>query len=599
MDIASHFWARPLSLKLVWLITLLCSLLLVTPTAFAETGQTDDKKPPASSAQKPNAIELGLASPRDTMKTFLGAMNDIKRGNPDQIDRAIETLDATGINLLVRTEKSRDLAWILLEILDRTRIIDLEDIPAYKQGDPFIVADYPQGTIRLVRQEDGRWLFSAKSLKQLPAILDGLKDQKSLKTDSANQNYLPWHIKLKEQLPEYLRNSIFLLENWQWLGILLVITIGVVADKLGTVILDRAVRHSRVRAKSMSFQELPTDMLRPFGLMLMAIIWWLGLNMLGLPEQAMIILLVAVKMLAGISGVWGAYRLVDLVTAYLVEQANATDNKMDDVLIPLISKTLKVFVTVIGIIFVAANLNLNVTSLLASVGLGGLAFALAAKDVVQNLFGSITVLLDRTFDVGDWIIAEGVEGSVEEMGLRSTRIRTFYNSVVIVPNALFITANVDNMGKRRYRRLKCNVSITYDTPPEKIEAFCEGIRELVRLHPYMRKDYYHIYLNTLAASSLDVLVYVFWETPDWATELRERHRFLLDILRLAHRLGVSMAFPTQTIHLHSNDDLTSADHEPNSSSGSVESLMQQGRDSAKSIVNQTTGLDQKPPPVTF
>lgn len=579
-----------------WMI-LLCLLGAPAGTLWAEAAP--ESASPASNGQEVlDPVELGLSSPRDTMQTFLSAMNDIKRGDPEQIKQAMKTLDLSGINLLVRTEKGRDLAWTLLEILDRTRIIQLENIPNRKTGDPFVVADYAQGKILLARQNDGRWLFSRNSIEKLPAILDGLGNHKSLRPDSENNDYLPWHIKMRQQLPEVLKRESFLLENWQWLGILLVIALGVVADKIGSVILERVVKHGSQRAKTKSFQELPLDMLRPFGLMAMAVVWWLGLNMLGLPEQAMIILLVAVKMLAGIAGVWGAYRLVDLVTASLLEHANRTDTKMDDVLIPLISKTLKVFVTVIGVIFVAANLNLNVTSLLASVGLGGLAFALAAKDVVQNLFGSITVLLDRTFDVGDWIVAEGVEGSVETMGLRSTRIRTFYDSVLVVPNALFISANVDNMGKRRYRRLKCNVSITYDTAPEKIEAFCEGIRELVRLHPYMRKDNYHIYLNTLAASSLDVLVYVFWATPDWATELRERHRFLLDILRLAKSLGVSMAFPTQTIHIHSADP---EDEHPaeGGQTESLQALLEQGRNTAQSIVQNTTGLDQKPPPVTF
>jgi MscS family membrane protein len=91
------------------------------------------------------------------------------------------------------------------------------------------------------------------------------------------------------------------------------------------------------------------------------------------------------------------------------------------------------------------------------------------------------------------------------------------------------------------------LSMVYSTPPERIDAFCEGIRELIRLHPYTRKDYYHVYLNQFAASSLDVLLYCFLETPDWSTELRERHRLFIDILRLAHKLGVEFAFPTQTV----------------------------------------------------
>ena len=241
------------------------------------------------------------------------------------------------------------------------------------------------------------------------------------------------------------------------MGILLTIAIGVIADKITSFILQRLVRNFRSKTKTQAFKDTPEDMLRPLAMLVMAAIWWLGLNLLALPDQVMIVLLVAVKILAGIAGVWGAYRLVDLVTLYLHYQADKTDNKVDDVLVPLIRKTLKVFVTVVGITFIASNLNLNVSSLLASLGLGGLAFALAAKDVVQNLIGSITVIMDQTFHTGDWVVVNDIEGSVEEVGLRSTKIRTFYDSLITIPNALFITAKVDNMGQRRYRRLSLSL----------------------------------------------------------------------------------------------------------------------------------------------
>jgi MscS family membrane protein len=203
-------------------------------------------------------------------------------------------------------------------------------------------------------------------------------------------------------------------------------------------------------------------------------------------------------------------------------------------------------------------------------------------------------LLDRTFTVGDWIKVGKIEGSVERIGFRSTKVRTFYNSLITMPNSVFITAEVDNMGERRYRRYSTHFSLTYNTPPDKIEAFCEGVREIVRLHPYMRKDYYHVYLNDLGASALDVLVYVFWETPDWSTELRERHCFLLDCLRLAKSLGIEYAFPTQTLYLEktpSNIDLTTPIPPTDA--------QQQGIDSAREIVESTADIGHKPPPVLF
>jgi MscS family membrane protein len=354
----------------------------------------------------------------------------------------------------------------------------------------------------------------------------------------------------------------------------------------------------RWKGKHKGFQRLDNDILRPLGLMAMALIWWLGLGQLGLPDAALVILSIAVKLLVSLSGVWSAYRLVDVLYALLMNKARGTANRFDDLLVPMISKSLKVFVTVIGIIFVADNLNVDVTSLLAGLGLGGLAFALAAKDLLGNFFGSVTVLLDRPFHIGDWVIVGDVEGSVETVGFRTTRIRTFYDSVITLPNSTLTNTKIDNMGARRFRRMKTILGVTYDTPPEKIDAFCEGIRTLVRVHPYMRKDYYQVYFNQYSAASLDILVYVFWQTPDWNTELRERHRFLLDILRLAKQLNVEFAYPTQTIYLK-NDDESVATTQDLHTEMTQEDAFEMGRVQAEKIVDSTLGLGVKPAPVVF
>ncbi|HUP42395.1 MAG TPA: mechanosensitive ion channel family protein, partial [Thermoanaerobaculia bacterium] len=227
-----------------------------------------------------------------------------------------------------------------------------------------------------------------------------------------------------------------------------------------------------------------------------------------------------------------------------------TRNRFDDLLVPLVRKSLKVFIAAFGLVFVADTLDIEVSSLLAGLGLGGLAVALAAQDTVKNLFGSLTVLVDRPFSVGDWVVVGDHEGTVEEVGFRSIRIRTFYNSLITLPNSNLISSAVDNYGARRFRRWSTKLGIAYDTPPERIEAFCEGLRELVRRHPTTRKDIFHVYLNAFGESALEVLLYVFFEEPDWGAELAARHRLALDVLRLADTLGVELAFPTRTVWLH-------------------------------------------------
>jgi MscS family membrane protein len=294
---------------------------------------------------------------------------------------------------------------------------------------------------------------------------------------------------------------------------------------------------------------------------------------------------------------------VDLVAAYLGTLATRTESTLDDMLVPMVRRALKVVIIAFGIVFIAQNQGINVSSLLAGLGIGGIAFALAAKDTVENLFGSFTVVIDRPFKIGDWVVIGDLEGTVEELGLRSTRIRTFYNSLITVPNSTLVQASVDNLGERRYRRVKCMIGIQYDTPAERIEAFCEGIRELIRRHPYTRKDYYNIYFNEFAASSLNILLYAFHECPDWTTELRERHRLFVDIVRLARRLGVEFAYPTQTLHIATMPGAAEAEAVkrapgPSWSPSGHEDAVRFGREEAQKIAAAMWG-DERQPPVSF
>ena len=244
-----------------------------------------------------------------------------------------------------------------------------------------------------------------------------------------------------------------------------------------------------------------------------------------------------------------SYHTVDFVCLYLEKKAQQSENKFDDILVPLLRKSAKCFVIFVGAISIGNAMTLDMKGLIAGLGIGGLALALAAKDTISNLFGSLTVILDHPFRIGDWIVVnEKIEGVVEEVGLRSCRIRTFYDSIVTIPNGELTNAHIDNYGVRHYRRLSTTIAIEYGTPPEKIEAFCEGIRQLILGHPHTRKEKYQVWLNKMGDSALEIMLYVFWRVPSWSKELEERHRLLMDIIRLGETLEIHFAFPTQTIH---------------------------------------------------
>jgi MscS family membrane protein len=575
------------------LILFMLSLPVQAGAMYPEAAIINQQQAETGSVQ-PSASSSKLRSPQATVKQFMAAMTRVTAGDEEAMEQALETLDLSKVSPLIRTERGQQSARLLFTILQLADTPKLDDIPQTLSKEQYTLLKLEQGNIVLRFSPQQSWLFSSRTIENIPAIFDAITLDQSLDPENGSAVALPTSVQLRAQMPSVLKQG-FLLEYWQWIGLFLIIVVGSIADKVLAWILK--VNVSRWQKTHPLFEGLDSNVLRPLGLMAMALMWWSGLNMLGLPDTALVILLVAVKLLVSLSGIWSAFRIVDIFDAFWANKALKTENKFDDLLVPMLSKSLKVFVVVIGIVFAADNLNIDVTSLLAGLGLGGLAFALAAKDLLGNFFGSVTVLLDRPFSIGDWVVIGDIEGTVEQVGFRSTRVRTFYNSLVTMPNSILTTTKIDNMGARRFRRMKQVLSVTYDTSPEKIEAFCEGIRKIIQLHPYMRKDYYQVYFNEYGAASLNILVYVFWATPDWSMELRERHRFLLDILRLAKQLDVEFAFPTQTLYLKQGDTEHTAagPFKPNMT---YDDALARGRQEAESIVSQTLGRDI-PGPVEF
>ena len=511
---------------------------------------------PAAKAKKTDpTLAAELVSPRATLRTFLEAcrQNDMKR--------AALTLDISQMpgNDDARTLTAQRIAAKLNETLDRLLKVDLSSVPDNPEHpQPYSLVegqDIPDetdiadiaGLIISRSQTDNLWRFSSETVDQIDALRARSKERKPTPSGKTVQT-TDLAIRLSDLFPN-LQNKTLVLKDYQWICLGILILLGFLADLLVRLLL----RHLTVAwfrfMRNGEQRQAEKHVWRPLGLLAQALVWYGGIWLIDLNPLVHSIFGYGVKTLTVISATWTAFRLTDLLSAYLARRAAATPTRFDDLLVQLLSKSLKALSLCAGLILFSHVFALDLWGLMGGLGIGGLALAFAAKDTIGNFFGSLTVLADRPFEIGDWIITEGVEGSVENVGFRSTRLRTFYNSVITVPNSRLTTAVVDNMGRRRFRRFKETIGIQYDATPEQMEAFCEGVRELIRRHPYTRKDYFHVYFNGFGDNALNILLYCFVETPDWATELREKHRLLQDITRLAARLGVSFAFPTRTIHL--------------------------------------------------
>lgn len=286
----------------------------------------------------------------------------------------------------------------------------------------------------------------------------------------------------------------------------------------------------------------------PINIILIGWIFIIALSILNLNLSELGFIIQLAKVVTYFGLVMLGWRFIDLFNLHLTEKTEKTASKFDDLLVPLITRVLKVIVLIIGILSIAEILKLPLASLVAGLGIGGLAIAMAAKDTIANVFGSVTVVSDRPFNIGDWVKIGDTEGTVERLGFRSTRIRTFYDSVVTVPNSNLLTAVVDNLGERKYRRYSTKLGIVYSTPPDKINEFCEVIRQLILNHENTRKDGFYVYLNDFSESSIDILLYCFFEVPTWEAELKARNDLLNAILKIAAELGIEFAFPTQTVY---------------------------------------------------
>jgi MscS family membrane protein len=244
------------------------------------------------------------------------------------------------------------------------------------------------------------------------------------------------------------------------------------------------------------------------------------------------------------------FKLIDILAHYLHKEAKKSKSTLDDQLVPLVVRSLRILVATLGLLFILENFGYDITSLLAGLGLGGLAFALAAQDTVSNLFGSITVFSDKSFQLGDWISIGDIEGTVEDIGFRSTRIRRFDQALVTVPNSQFIKGGVVNYSARKKRRIEFYLGLTYGASAGKMQEAVEGIKKIIEEDDRFDHSFYMVKFTDFGTYSLNIYIYCFTNTTVWDEFLTIRGEFNLKIMKLVEELGVEIAFPSQTLYLN-------------------------------------------------
>lgn len=284
--------------------------------------------------------------------------------------------------------------------------------------------------------------------------------------------------------------------------------------------------------------------------------WWLGASILSeLNRELAGILDTVLKVLTASAFGYAFYSLVDVIDYYLSGLAKRTNSKVDDVLAPLVGKSIRITIFVIVTLNVVQVISgKNITTILASLGVGGLAIALAGQDTIKNFFGSLVILADKPFEIGDRIIVDSHDGPVENVGFRSTKIRTLEGHLVTVPNSEMVNRTVQNIGKRPYIRRLAQITITYDTPIEKVDRAVEILKEILEGHEGMDPDLPpRVYFNEFNDCSLNIIMIYWYHPPDYWKYMEFSERVNMQILKRFNAEGIDFAFPTQTLYL-ANDE---------------------------------------------
>ncbi|MDQ6950841.1 MAG: mechanosensitive ion channel family protein [Mariprofundales bacterium] len=337
-----------------------------------------------------------------------------------------------------------------------------------------------------------------------------------------------------------------------WLAAVISLFITVVAQRYLVSIFHRMAQTVANRTKTQIDNLLLEAAEKPVNMLILVVGLMVTLHLLA-PSASEFPLIEPLfqlgRALTVIIGGWFIWRMIGGMASYLQHWAEERDSPLDGQLIPFVAKTLRLLLIVTSVLMVAQNMGYSVSGLITSLGIGGIAVAMAAKDTVANVFGSIMILVDRPFTVGDWIKTKEFEGVVEDVGFRSTQIRTFGKTLVNVPNSLLANMVIDNINARPKRRIKMRIGLTYDTSTTQIEQAIAGIEQILRTHPGVDQGYSLVKFDQFEASSLSIFLYYFSASTVWEEYLQVRQEVNLQIMHLLESLTINFAFPSRTIYL--------------------------------------------------
>lgn len=523
---------------------------LVVPPA-SEMRATLDELVEVHGGEVPHARQHHeLRSPRDTMRTFIEQWDKARTGNSELF---LKTMDLSQIAAAVREDEGTLLGEYLIEVLYRIGLPLRQEIPDYpdRRG-PFTHFKHPVGSVEIhpLEQEDGsiRWQFSAETMASVRQLFMALEDM-PLAEDTARAESTPFFVirnYVRSIHRELLHDTGAGMELWQWIALGLWLAISIPASWFLTWVVAKLFRLKKAEEDQLLAPEI--RFLWPLRLIFIAGIGLAALRVLGLPQAVDIPLRIVIGVTLSLAGGWLAYHLVDKVSRVL-ELHSQRYRYRDEVLRSLATSLAKLAVIIGAVLFLAEILSLPYQGVLAGLGIGGLAVALAARSTLENFIGGITLFADKPIEVGDFCRLGNHLGVIEAIGLRSVRVRSLDRTVVTIPNAEFVNLYIENFTRRDRILLRTTIGLRYETTPEQMRWVLVEIRKLLLQHPMVTAEPSRARFVGFGNHSVDIEIFAYVQTNDNNVFLGVREDIFLRLIDIVDSSGTGFAFPSTVNYL--------------------------------------------------
>jgi MscS family membrane protein len=295
---------------------------------------------------------------------------------------------------------------------------------------------------------------------------------------------------------------------------------------------------------------------KPLTWIVFAFAVWLALGVLNLPDGIEQVSVLVLQTVGTVFVAWTIYRAIDVAGIAMQKFTQHTESEIDDHIVPLVKRVLRVVLVAFALVAIIQQWGYDVTSLIAGLGIGGLAFALAAKDTLANWFGSLMIFTDRPFTLGNWVKTGSIEGIVEEVGLRSTKIRTFDKSLITVPNKNIAHDSIENFSLREQRRINIKIGVEYRTSRAQMQEVLDGVKEVILGHELSDPETMTVFFSGFGDSALEVVIRVFLNTADYMEFMAAQQTIFLEIMRVVEEAGTAFAFPSQSVYMETPIETT-------------------------------------------